>query len=151
MFVVFPFDHIRQVRCSHQGKVGDVSTGLQDKRVQWRVALKEGGCNMQQIHCAQSPLVETGRRVTASQITQLTKISYGNVNPWGECVGDGRGRFEEITYCTLDTSVWSSSWVRRRKRNDEEEGVHTNDRTAFVRGSRQKCWKIQWGGIYQNL
>lgn len=95
-------------------------------------------CN--RFYCAQSSLLQTGHHVTARRITQLTGISYRNVNPWCHHAGDGCGWFKEITYCTFDTSAWSSPWMRRKW----NEGRREFTPTAFMRGPRQKCCKIQW-------
>lgn len=79
---------------------------------------------MQQFYCAQSPLLHTGQRVTASPLTQLTKISYRNVNPWCKHTSDSCSVFKEITYCTFDTSVWSSPWMRRKWNGGGGGGSH---------------------------
>lgn len=116
MIVVFPLDHDKPHWCwrhwQQQGKVWDIFNGLEDKCIQWRLAPKEVAaiCNrfiVLRAHCS-------GQSVTANQITQLTKISYRNVNPWCKHTSDSCSRFKEITYCTFDTSVWSSSLMRRK-------------------------------------
>lgn len=50
---------------------------------------------MQHIHCVQSPLPSRGNQATASQITQLSKISYKKMNQWCTRDSDGCGQFKQ--------------------------------------------------------
>lgn len=69
------------------------------------------------------------------------------MNPWCKHTSDSCSVFKEITYCTFDTSVWSSPWMRR-KWNGEGGGGGSHQEHSWQEQDKNAVKVNESGGKY---